>query len=165
MLGGGGIGEHEASAVVGGDGIREHEASAVFGGGGIGEHEASAVTGAGGIGEHEASAVTGGGGIAEQSIAVLGGGGIFDPEPAGRRALAGTASPVLDFISPIVRLIARPVTAPVAKKSPPSRGSRAEKIRRATLRTSVSGGFARRPGSVALVARESIASTGGSMSI
>jgi hypothetical protein len=54
--------------------------------------------GGGGIGEHEASAVTGGGGIAEQSIAVLGGGGIFDPEPAGR-ALAGTASPVLDSIS------------------------------------------------------------------
>ena len=71
----------------------------MLGGGGIGEHEASAVFGGGGIGEHEASAVTGGGGIAEQSIAVLGGGGIFDPERAGRRALADTASPALDSIS------------------------------------------------------------------
>ena len=63
----------------------------MLGGGGIGEHEASAVTGAGGMAEHEASAVTGGGGIAEQPCAVLGGGGIPDPERAGRRALADAA--------------------------------------------------------------------------
>jgi hypothetical protein len=56
----------------------------MLGGGGIGEDEASAVTGAGGIGEHEGSAVTGGGGIEEQPRAVLGGGGISDPERAGR---------------------------------------------------------------------------------
>ena len=34
MLGGGGIGEHEASAVIGGGGIEE-QPSAVLGGGGI----------------------------------------------------------------------------------------------------------------------------------
>ena len=32
----------------------------MLGGGGIGEHDASVVTGAGGLAEHEASAVTGG---------------------------------------------------------------------------------------------------------
>ena len=99
MLGGGGIGEHEASAVAGGGGIAEHEASAVRGGGGIGEHEATAVTGAGVIAEHEASAVTGGGGIGEQPCAVLGGGGMSDPEPAGRRALADAAWLAPDSIS------------------------------------------------------------------
>jgi hypothetical protein len=112
MLGGGGIGEHEASAVTGGGGIEEQvtavsggggtdeqDARAVAGGGGIGEHEASAVSGGGGIGEHEASAVTGGG-IEEQPCAVLGGGGISDPERAGRRALADAASPAPDSISP-----------------------------------------------------------------
>ncbi len=39
MLGGGGIGEHEASAVTGGGGIEEHEACAVLGGGGISDPE------------------------------------------------------------------------------------------------------------------------------
>src|SRR5215831_5178920 len=59
MLGGGGIGEQQASAVFGAGGTAEQDASAVAGGGGIGEHDASAVTGAGGMAEHEASAVTG----------------------------------------------------------------------------------------------------------
>ena len=99
VFGGGGTDEQDASAVAGGGGIEEHEASAVFGGGGIGEHEATAVTGAGGIAEHEASAVTGGGGIEEQPRAVLGGGGISDPERAGRRALADAASLAPDSIS------------------------------------------------------------------
>jgi hypothetical protein len=70
----------------------------MLGGGGIGEHEASAVTGAGGMAEHEASSVTSGG-IEEQPGAVLGGGGISDPEPAGRRALADAASLAQDSIS------------------------------------------------------------------
>jgi len=96
---GGGTGEQDASAVAGGGGIAEHEASAVRGGGGIGEHEATAVTGAGVIAEHEASAVTGGGGIGEQPCAVLGGGGMSDPEPAGRRALADAAWLAPDSIS------------------------------------------------------------------
>ena len=49
MLGGGGIGEQEASAVTGGGGIEE-QVTAVFGGGGIGEHVASTVTGPAGSG-------------------------------------------------------------------------------------------------------------------
>jgi hypothetical protein len=111
-LGGGGIGEHEASAVAGGGGIEEQatavfggggtdeqDASAVAGGGGIEEHEASAVSGGGGIAEHEASAVSGGGGIAEhEASAVTGGGGMSDPERAGRRALADAASLAPDSI-------------------------------------------------------------------
>jgi hypothetical protein len=72
---------------------------AMLGGGGIGEHEASAVTGGGGMAEHEASAVTGGGGIEEQPCAVLGGGGIPDPERAGGRALADAALLAADSIS------------------------------------------------------------------
>ena len=76
MLGGGGIDEHEASAVTGGGGTFEHEASAVAGGGGTAEHEASAVTG---------------GGIAERPGAVLGGGGMSGLESAGRLALADAA--------------------------------------------------------------------------
>ena len=71
----------------------------MLGGGGIGEQDASAVAGGGGIGEHEASAVAGGGGIEEQPSAVLGGGGISDPERAGRRALADAASLAPDSIS------------------------------------------------------------------
>jgi hypothetical protein len=78
VLGGGGIAEHEDSAVGGGGGTTEHEDSAVLGGGGIAEHEDSAVDGGGGTTEHEDSAVGGGGGIAEQASAVLGGGGISD---------------------------------------------------------------------------------------
>jgi hypothetical protein len=49
VLGGGGIAEHEDSAVDGGGGTTEHEDSAVLGGGGIAEHEDSAVDGGGGI--------------------------------------------------------------------------------------------------------------------
>ena len=120
VFGGGGTDEQDASAMAGGGGIREHEASAVSGGGGIAEHVASAVTGAGGIGEHEASAVTGGGGIEEQPCAVLGGGGISDPERAGRRARADAASLAPDSIYiPIVQLTARPVTAPAARNHRP----------------------------------------------
>jgi hypothetical protein len=70
----------------------------MLGGGGIGEHEASAVTGGGGIVE-QATAVFGGGGIGEQPSAVLGGGGISDPERAGRRTLADTVSLAPDSIS------------------------------------------------------------------
>jgi hypothetical protein len=84
MLGGGGIGEHEASAVTGGGGIEE-QVTAVFGGGGTDEQDASAVTG--------------GGGIEERPCAVLGGGGISDPERAGRRARADAASLAPDSIS------------------------------------------------------------------
>ena len=71
----------------------------MLGGGGIEEHEASAVFGGGGTAEQEDSAVTGGGGIGEQPSAVLGGGGISDPERAGRRALADAASLAPDSIS------------------------------------------------------------------
>src|SRR5262249_51455141 len=78
MLGGGGIGEHEASAVTGGGGIEE-QAAAVFVGGGTAEQDASAVAGGGGIEEHEASAVFGGGGIGEQDAsAVTGAGGMAE---------------------------------------------------------------------------------------
>ena len=72
--------------MLGGGGIEEHEASAVFGGGGTAEQDASAVTGAGGIAEHEASAVTGGGGIP-------------DPGRAGRPAPADAAWLAPDSIS------------------------------------------------------------------
>ena len=71
----------------------------MLGGGGIGEHEASAVFGGGGMAEHEASAVTGGGGIGEQPCAVLGGAVIPDPERAGRRAPADAALLAPDSIS------------------------------------------------------------------
>jgi hypothetical protein len=47
-LGGGGIGEHEASAVTGGGGIGE-QVTAVCGGGGTDEQDARAVAGGGGI--------------------------------------------------------------------------------------------------------------------
>ena len=70
MLGGGGIGEHEGSAVTGGGGMEE-QASAVSGGGGTDELDASAVAGGGGIGEHEASAVFGGGGMAEHEASAV----------------------------------------------------------------------------------------------
>jgi hypothetical protein len=71
---------------------------AMLGGDGIGEHEASAVTGGGGI-EEQVTAVFGGGGIEEQPCAVLGGGGISDPERAGRRARADAAWLAPDSIS------------------------------------------------------------------
>ena len=88
MLGGGGIGEHEASAVTGGGGIEE-QVTAVSGGGGTDEQDASAVAGGGGIGEHEASAVSGGGGIAEhEASAVTGPAGSASTRPARSPAAA-----------------------------------------------------------------------------
>ena len=90
MLGGGGIGEHEASAVTGGGGIEE-QVTAVFGGGGTDEQDASAVAGGGGIREHEASAVSGGGGIAEhEASAVTGPAGSASTRPARSPAAAGS---------------------------------------------------------------------------
>jgi hypothetical protein len=139
MLGGGGIAEHEASAVSGGGGTDEQVASAVTGGGGIAEHDgslisggggtteqvASAVTGGGGIAEHDGSAVfggggmadpdnevRGGGGIAEQASVVLGGGGINDPERAWLSALARTYCPA--------SMIASPSSGPACDHAPDS---------------------------------------------
>ena len=89
MLGGGGIGEHEPSAVTGGGGIEE-QVTAVFGGGGTDEQDASAMAGGGGIREHEASAVSGGGGIAEHvASAVTGPAGSASTRPARSPAAAG----------------------------------------------------------------------------
>lgn len=89
MLGGGGIGEHEASAVTGGGGIEE-QVTAVFGGGGTDEQDASAMAGGGGIREHEASAVSGGGGIAEHvASAVTGPAGSASTSPVRSPAAAG----------------------------------------------------------------------------
>jgi hypothetical protein len=148
MLGGGGIGEHEASAVSGGGGMAEREDSAVSGGGGIAEREDSAVFGGGGIAEQDDSAVfggggmadpvrevLGGGGIAEHDCAVLGGGGMNDPERTGRGAPALTSSllwPVSsaensvdrvalapNSIQLIVRLI-RPATLVLCRLRPPA---------------------------------------------
>ena len=105
MLGGGGIGEHEASAVTGGGGIAEQvtavcgggtdeqDARAVAGGGGIGEHEASAVSGGGGIAEHEASAVTGAGGIAEHEASAVTAAAVSTNSPAPYSAAAGYVIP------------------------------------------------------------------------
>ena len=88
MLGGGGTGEHEASAITGGGGIEE-QVTAVSGGGGTDEQDARAVAGGGGIGEHEASAVTGGGGIAEhEASAVTGPAGSPSTRPARSPAAA-----------------------------------------------------------------------------
>jgi hypothetical protein len=84
-------------AILGDGGIGDHEASAVGGGGGMGE-QASDVCG-GGTDELDASAVADGGGIEEESCAVLGGGGIPDPERAGRRAPADAPSLAADSIS------------------------------------------------------------------
>ena len=98
MLGGGGIAEHEVSAVSGGGGTDEQEGSAVTGGGGIAEHDLSLISGGGGTAEQEDSAVTGGGGIAEQDgSAVFGGGGMADPdnEVRGGGGMAEQASAVL----------------------------------------------------------------------
>src|ERR1700733_4543178 len=74
MLGGGGVGEHEASAVTGGGGIGEPEGRAVPGGGM--EEQAPAVSGGGGTDELDASAVVGGGGMAEHEASAVTGGGI-----------------------------------------------------------------------------------------
>jgi hypothetical protein len=125
MLGGGGMTEHDGSAVTGGGGTAEQD-SAVTGGGGIAEQDESAVaggggtaeqdsavTGGGGIAEQDGSAVfggggmtdpdndvRGGGGIAEQASAVLGGGGINDPERSGLSALARAYCPASVTASP-----------------------------------------------------------------
>jgi hypothetical protein len=139
MFGGGGIAEHEASAVSGGGGTAEQVASAVTGGGGIAEHDgslisggggtaeqvASAVAGGGGIAEHDGSAVfggggmadpdnevRGGGGMAEQASVVLGGGGINDPERAWLSALARTNCPA--------SMIASPSSSPACDHAPDS---------------------------------------------
>jgi hypothetical protein len=148
MLGGGGIAEHEASAVSGGGGTDEQEASAVTGGGGIAEHDeslisggggtaeqvASAVTGGGGIVEHDGSAVfggggmadpdnevRGGGGMAEQASVVLGGGGINDPERAWLSAFARTICPA--------STIASPSSSPASDHAPYSMYSILQRIR------------------------------------
>ena len=139
MLGGGGIAEHEASAISGGGGTAEQEGSAVTGGGGIAEQVGSAISGGGGTAEQEGSAVTGGGGIAEQdgsavlggggmtdpdnevrggggiaeqASAVLGGGGIMAPERAGLSALARTPCPASG--------VARPSSSPASDHAPDS---------------------------------------------
>jgi hypothetical protein len=148
MLGGGGIAEHEASAVSGGGGTAEQEGSAVAGGGGIAEQEGSAVTGGGGTAEQEGSTVAGGGGIAEQdgsavlggggmtdpdnevrggggiaeqASAVLGGGGIMAPERAGLSALAGTDC--------AASMIASPSSSPACDHAPDSIHSIVQRIR------------------------------------
>jgi hypothetical protein len=106
MLGGGGIAEHDDSAVFGGGGIAEHDDSAIFGGGGTAEHDDSAifggggiadpdraVAGGGGIGELLDSVILGGGGMAEQEASVVrGGGGIADPD----RAVTGGGGGITD---------------------------------------------------------------------
>jgi hypothetical protein len=128
MLGGGGIAEHEASAVSGGGGTDEQEGSAVTGGGGIAEQDGSAVFGGGGMTGPDRS-VRGGGGIAEQVSVVLGGGGINDPERAWLSALARTtcpastiaspsSSPVPDSIDSILQRIRRSVNPPHSFRAP-----------------------------------------------
>jgi hypothetical protein len=92
MLGGGGIGEHEASAVAGGGGIEE-QATAVFGGGGTDEQDARAVAGGGGIAEHEASAVSGGGGIGEHEASAVVGAAVLRNGPAPYSVAAGYLIP------------------------------------------------------------------------
>jgi hypothetical protein len=148
MLGGGGIGEHEASAVSGGGGTDEQEGSAVTGGGGIAEQDGSAISGGGGTAEQDGSAISGGGGIAEhdgnavlggggmtdpdsevrggggmaeQASAVLGGGGIIDPERAWLSAFARTSCPA--------STIARPSSSPVSDRVPDSIHSILQRIR------------------------------------
>jgi hypothetical protein len=139
MLGGGGIAEHEASAISGGGGTAEQEGSAVTGGGGIAEQVGSAISGGGGTAEQEGSAVTGGGGIAEQDgSAVLGGGGMTDPdnEVRGGGGIAEQASAVLGGggimaperagLSALARatcppsVIARPSSSPASDHAPDS---------------------------------------------
>jgi hypothetical protein len=111
VLGGGGIAEHEASAVSGGGGTDEQEGSAVTGGGGIAEHDGSAVFGGGGMTDPD-NEVRGGGGMAEQASAVLGGGGIIDPERAWLSALARTTCPA--------SMIASPSSSPACDHAPDS---------------------------------------------
>jgi hypothetical protein len=148
MLGGGGIAEHEASAVSGGGGTAEQEGSAVTGGGGIAEQVGSAVTGGGGTAEQDGSAVAGGGGIAEQDgSAVLGGGGMTDPdnEVRGGGGMAEQASTVLGGggimaperagLSALARttcpasMIASPSSSPACDHAPDSIHSIVQRIR------------------------------------
>ena len=120
MLGGGGIAEHEASAVSGGGGTDEQEGSAVTGGGGIAEQDGSAVLGGGGMTDPD-NEVRGGGGMAEQASAVLGGGGIMAPERAGLSAFARTTCPA--------SAIARPSSSPASDRVPDSIHSILQRIR------------------------------------
>jgi hypothetical protein len=120
MLGGGGIAEHEASAVSGGGGTAEQEGSAVTGGGGIAEQDGSAVLGGGGMADPD-NEVRGGGGMAEQASAVLGGGGIMATERAGLSALARTTCPA--------SAIARPSSSPASDHAPDSIPSILQRIR------------------------------------
>ena len=120
MLGGGGIAEHEASAISGGGGTAEQEGSAVTGGGGIAEQDGSTVLGGGGMTDPD-NEVRGGGGIAEQASAVLGGGGIMAPERAGLSALAPTTCPT--------STIARPSSSPAFDRAPDSIHSILQRIR------------------------------------
>ena len=111
MLGGGGIAEHEVSAVSGGGGTDEQEGSAVTGGGGIAEQDGSAVLGGGGMTDPD-NEVRGGGGMAEQASAVLGGGGIIDSERAWLSAFARTYCPA--------SMIASPSSSPACDHAPDS---------------------------------------------
>ena len=120
MLGGGGIAEHEASAVSGGGGPDEQEGSAVTGGGGIAEHDGIAVFGGGGMTDPD-RLVRGGGGIAEQASFVLGAGGINDPERAWLSALARTPCPA--------SMIASPSSSPACEHVPDSIHSILQRIR------------------------------------
>ena len=120
MLGGGGIAEHEASAISGGGGTAEQEGSAVTGGGGIAEQDGSAVLGGGGMTDPD-NEVRGGGGMAEEASAVLGGGGIIDPERAGLSALARTYCPA--------SMIAGPSSSPASDHAPDSIHSILQRIR------------------------------------
>jgi hypothetical protein len=90
-------------AMLGGGGIAEHEASAVTGGGGTAEQEGSAVTGGGGIAEQDGSAVLGGGGMTDPDNDVRGGGGIIGPERARLSAFARTTCPASVTASPSSR--------------------------------------------------------------
>ena len=120
MLGGGGIAEHDGSAVTGGGGTDEQEGSAVTGGGGIAEQDGSVVFGGGGMTDPD-NEVRGGGGIAEQASAVLGG-GIIDPERAWLSALARPICPA--------STIARPSSSPASDHAPDSIHSILQRIRR-----------------------------------
>jgi hypothetical protein len=103
------------------------------GGGGIAEHDGSAVFGGGGMTDPDRP-VRGGGGIEEQASVVLGGGGIDDPERAWLSAFARTTCPALtiarpssspasdhapDSIQSILQRIRRSVNPPHTLRAPP----------------------------------------------
>jgi hypothetical protein len=71
----------------------------MLGGGGIAEHDGSAVFGGGGMTDPD-NEVRGGGGIEEQASVVLGGGGIDDPERAWLSAFARTTCPASTIARP-----------------------------------------------------------------